>query len=87
MRWRNWSSHSSERSDEHKSNHGIPNLEREIEKSPVLFVQALALIFRREDGGEDPPWLANRRSPTTHRRRYGRLPIAWTHQTHSGYRI
>ena len=43
--------------DEHESNHGIPNLEREIEKSPILFVQALALIFKRDDDGEDPPGL------------------------------
>ena len=35
--------------------HGIPNLERKIAESPVLFVQALALIFKRDDGGEDPP--------------------------------
>ena len=41
--------------DEHKSNHGISNLERQIEDFPVLFVQALALIFNRDDGGEDPP--------------------------------
>ena len=41
--------------DEDESDHGIPNLEREIEKSPVLFVQALALIFKRDDAGEDPP--------------------------------
>ena len=41
--------------DEHESNHGIPNLEREIQKSPILFVQALALIFKRDDGGDDPP--------------------------------
>ena len=40
--------------DEHKSDHGIPNLEREIEKSPVLFAQVLALLFKRDDGGEDP---------------------------------
>ena len=35
--------------------HGIPNLERKIAESPVLFVQALALAFKRDDGGEDPP--------------------------------
>ena len=35
--------------------HGIPNLERKIAESPVLFVQAVALAFKRDDGGEDPP--------------------------------
>jgi addiction module HigA family antidote len=40
------------------ANHGIPNLEKQIGKSPALFVQSLALIFRRSDGGEDPSeWL------------------------------
>ena len=37
------------------SEHGIPNLERQVSESPVLFVQALALAFRRNDGGQDPP--------------------------------
>ena len=32
-----------------------PNLEKKIEDSPKLFVQVLALAFRRSDGGEDPP--------------------------------
>ncbi|MCY3784330.1 MAG: HigA family addiction module antitoxin [Chloroflexi bacterium] len=40
--------------DEDESNHGIPNLEREIEKSPILFVQALAVLFKRDDDGDDP---------------------------------
>lgn len=35
--------------------HRIPNLERQVGKSPALFVQALSLIYRRNDGGEDPP--------------------------------
>jgi hypothetical protein len=35
-------------------NHRIPNLERQVGKSPALFVQALALAYRRNDGGEDP---------------------------------
>ncbi|MGB6941786.1 MAG: hypothetical protein WBE37_05290, partial [Bryobacteraceae bacterium] len=39
---------------EHTS-HGIPNLEKQIDRSPALFVQVLALLFRRKDGGEDPP--------------------------------
>ena len=34
--------------------HGIPNLERHIAQSPISFVQALALVFTRNDGGEDP---------------------------------
>jgi addiction module HigA family antidote len=36
------------------ANHGIPNLEKQVGKSPALFVQALALTYRRNDGGEDP---------------------------------
>ena len=36
------------------SEHGIPNLERELSESPTLFVQVLALAFRRSDNGEDP---------------------------------
>ena len=32
-----------------------PNLEKKIEDSPKLFVQVLALAFRRKDEGEDPP--------------------------------
>jgi addiction module HigA family antidote len=44
---------------EHTS-HRIPNLEKQVGKSPVPFVQALALIFRRNDGGEDPPELGAR---------------------------
>ena len=35
--------------------HRIPNLERQLGKSPALFVQALAMVYRRNDGGEDPP--------------------------------
>ena len=37
------------------SKHGIPNLERQIAKSPALFVQVLAIVFRRNDDGQDPP--------------------------------
>ncbi len=33
----------------------IPNLEKKLGKSPALFVQLLGLIYRRKDGGEDPP--------------------------------
>ena len=35
--------------------HGIPNLERSISESPLAFVQILALLFRRDDGRQDPP--------------------------------
>lgn len=43
------------------SEHGIPNLESQIAHSPALFVQAVALTYKRSDEGEDPPeWrLAN----------------------------
>ncbi len=37
-----------------RSEHGIPNLEAQLSKTPALFMQALALFFKREDGGEDP---------------------------------
>lgn len=37
------------------SQHGIPSLERQLSKSPSLFIEALALTFKRDDGGEDPP--------------------------------
>ena len=36
------------------SEHGIPNLERWVTESPIGFVQALALISKRCDGGQDP---------------------------------
>lgn len=35
--------------------HGIPNLERQISQSPALFAQAVALAYKRKDDGEDPP--------------------------------
>ena len=38
-----------------RSKHGIPNLERQIAQSPTLFVQMVALLFKRRDGGQDPP--------------------------------
>ena len=37
------------------SEDGIPNLEKRLAESPALFVQVLALVFRRNDGGQDPP--------------------------------
>ncbi|MEX2374591.1 MAG: helix-turn-helix domain-containing protein [Dehalococcoidia bacterium] len=43
-----------------RSEHGIPNLERQLAESPALFVQAIALAYRRNDSGEDPPgWTVN----------------------------
>ena len=38
-----------------RSEYGIPNLERQIAESPVLFVQALALACKRRGDGQDPP--------------------------------
>jgi hypothetical protein len=38
-----------------RTEHGIPNLERQLAESPRLFVQVLALAFKRSDDGEDPP--------------------------------
>ena len=37
------------------SEHGIRNLERQIAESPAIFVQVLALAFKRKDDGQDPP--------------------------------
>jgi hypothetical protein len=37
------------------SEHGLPNLVGQLVKSPSLFMQVLALTFKRSDGGEDPP--------------------------------
>ena len=36
------------------SEHGVPNLERWVVESPIAFVQALALSFKRRDDGQDP---------------------------------
>ncbi len=36
------------------TSHGIKNLEEELTETPELFAQALGLVFRRKDGGEDP---------------------------------
>ena len=38
-----------------RSDYGIPNLERCVAESPIDFVRILALTFRREDDGQDPP--------------------------------
>ena len=37
------------------SEHGIPNLERQILESPPSFVQVLVLAFKRRDRGQCPP--------------------------------
>ena len=39
------------------SAYGIPNIERYIAESPRLFGLAIACVYKREDGGEDPPEL------------------------------
>lgn len=36
------------------SRHGIPNLENQIAESPAAFAQAVAWVYKRSDGGEDP---------------------------------
>jgi addiction module HigA family antidote len=53
--------------------HGIRNLERQLSESPSLFVQALAMAFRRKDGNEDPlelqaanPEVARRRAQSAY---------------------
>jgi addiction module HigA family antidote len=38
-----------------RSKHGIPNLERQISDSPHMYMQAMALMCKRSDNGEDPP--------------------------------
>lgn len=37
------------------SEHGIPNLELQIARSPAIFMQAIALAYKRSDDGQDPP--------------------------------
>jgi len=37
------------------SKHGVRNLEEQLSESPTLFMQTLALTFKRSDDGEDPP--------------------------------
>jgi addiction module HigA family antidote len=37
------------------SKHGIPNLESQIAESPGIYIQAVALAYKRSDEGEDPP--------------------------------
>jgi addiction module HigA family antidote len=41
--------------------HGIPNLQRQLAKSPSLFMQIIALTYKRSDDAEDPPeWGINK---------------------------
>lgn len=35
--------------------HGIPNLTSQIAESPVMFAQAVGLVYKRSDSGDDPP--------------------------------
>ena len=37
------------------SKHGIPNLEDMVSQFPVSFVQAISLVYKRNDDGQDPP--------------------------------
>lgn len=37
------------------SKHGIPNLERQVAESPLLYMQVMALLWKRSDDGQDPP--------------------------------
>jgi addiction module HigA family antidote len=37
------------------SEYGIPTLEQELTKQPHLFIQLVALVYRRNDNGTDPP--------------------------------
>ena len=40
-----------------RSEHGIPNVEKHIAESPGLYSWAIACVFKRTDGREDPPEL------------------------------
>ena len=53
MTWR--ISNSWRRGARRHSEHGIPNLEKQIAVSPSHYVQAVAFSFKRNDGKEDPP--------------------------------
>jgi hypothetical protein len=37
--------------------HGVKVLEQQLGQSPALFVQLLTMLYKRKDGGEDPPEL------------------------------
>ena len=40
-----------------RSEHGIPNIEKYVAESPRHFALAIACVYKRADGGEDPPEL------------------------------
>ena len=57
-----------------RSEHGIPNLEKQIAASPAFYAERIACCFKRKDGGEDPPDLRDadpekRRTLATNARR------------------
>ena len=37
------------------SERGVPNLEQWVSESPIGFVQILAMVFKSDDGGQEPP--------------------------------
>lgn len=37
------------------SEHGIPNLEKQVSQSPLFFAQAVAMSYKRSDDEQDPP--------------------------------
>ena len=47
-----------------RSEHGIPNLERQVAESPATFFQVLAFMCTRRDHGDDPSGIADRKSRT-----------------------
>jgi addiction module HigA family antidote len=47
--------HGGSRDSRRRDGHGIPNLESQIAQSAPLFVQAIALAYKRNDEGKDPP--------------------------------
>jgi hypothetical protein len=47
--------HGGSRDSRRRDGHGIPNLESQIAQSAPLFVQAVALAYKRNDEGKDPP--------------------------------
>ena len=42
-----------------RSEHGIPNIEKHIAASPEQYAMAIACVYKRADGGEDPPGLSS----------------------------
>ena len=51
-----------------REGYGIPNLEKYTEANPSLFTQAIVWMYRRKDGGEDPPeWKTPQRTSNTSR--------------------